>query len=143
MRLHSDRNPVSCLVPLRSRHPSVRVLLLPHFMLDSLGAKSEAGHIPAQLWWPAAPCVLCCVWVWGPRIAHTPPVIHWPWAAPFHVRGAWGEGKTRRSGTLPLFFFPPLSRAAFGHTSAFLTGGAVEEQEGGDSGGRRRAREKD
>lgn len=70
--------------------------------------------------------VLCCVWVWGPRIAHTPPVIHWPWAAPFMckrpgVRGRRGGGE----GCWPVPF--PFSQP-FGHICV-KGGGRTEQRE--------------
>lgn len=54
-------------------------------------------------------CVLCCVWVWGPRIAHTPPAIHWPRAALFHVREAGVKGKRRRCWPIPSLSFTLLA----------------------------------
>lgn len=109
-------------------------------VFHALGAKSEAGHIPAQLWWPAEPCVvLCCVWVWGPRIAHTPPVIHWPWAAPFMCERPGVRVRRGGAGRWPLPLFSRPSRS-WPHICVLM--GALWRNKREEFGGRRRAKKK-
>lgn len=90
-------------VPFCSWHPSIHVLLLllvfhTHSHTGPcLALKSETGHIPAQLWWPAELCVVLCLGL-GPSHS-THPTGH-PLAScgPFHVQEAGVNRKRRRRG---------------------------------------------
>lgn len=87
-----------------SWHPSIHVLLLPLVFHTHTGPSLKQVTFQPSCGGLQS-CVLCCVWVWGPHIAHTPPAIHWPWAAPFMcmrpgVRGRRGGGE----GCWPILF---------------------------------------
>lgn len=88
---------VTDIPPSTSRSPHL------HFTLTNI-----QGLILALKIWSrshSSPAVVacgavCCVWVWGPRIAHTPPTISWPCAAPFMCRRPGEGGEEERGGML-------------------------------------------
>lgn len=59
------------------------------------GPSSEAGHIPAQLWWPAELCVVLCLGL-GPSHSTHPTGHPLALGGPFHVQEAGVKGKRRR-----------------------------------------------
>lgn len=99
-----------------SWHPSIHVLLLPSPLVlhTYTHTHTQGPRLKQVTFQPSCgglqSCVLCCVWVWGPRIAHTPPAIHWPWAAPFMCKRPGWRGRGGGEGCwLNLSLFHSLS----------------------------------
>lgn len=92
---------------------------------------SRSHSSPAVVARRAVCCVVLCLGL-GPSHSTHPTGHPLALCGPFHVREAWGEGKTRRSGTLAAA--PFLSAEPLLATHLRFDGGTVEKQEGGIRG---------